>query len=330
MHDPGDSMHPYERALLVPVEDVEIASSALAQTPWAEFWLNPRMLRGSDFLMRWSQGVWSEKRLIEAVNATAGFFALPYGPSGVAPEEPREVELYFERLEAAGAAGEKRPDLLVFRREDRERAEGLVADLGGEAELPFTSDRDPRVGALLDMSLLAVECENSLWKAAQMPAFGKPLSAARLAKGLPGLAKSAVLPTVIVKGEDVSRLEAWQTGHGVPIHVWHVFFDRAYGITFDDAMGLVRRGAIVETTQTFQAPGGATTKKAIYKIYHHYAYDLGVATEEPRLRAQAITDRNGHVLPYVAFEGGSLTLGNAALDLLARLPRGGTRAGAAR
>ncbi len=37
--------------------------------------------------MRWSQGVWSEKRLIEAVNETKEFFAVPYGPSGTAPSE---------------------------------------------------------------------------------------------------------------------------------------------------------------------------------------------------------------------------------------------------
>ena len=59
-------MHAYEHALLVPEEGAELSVGALRETPWAEFWLNPRMLRGSDFLMRWSQGVWSEKRLIEA------------------------------------------------------------------------------------------------------------------------------------------------------------------------------------------------------------------------------------------------------------------------
>jgi len=79
-------MHACESALLVPAEDIELPLRPLAGMPWAEFRLNPRMLRGSDFLMRWSRGVWSEKRLIEAVNATGAFFALPFGPSGIAPE----------------------------------------------------------------------------------------------------------------------------------------------------------------------------------------------------------------------------------------------------
>lgn len=78
---------------------------------WADYWLNPRQLRGSDFLMRWSQGAWSEMRLKEAINRTAHFYALPYGPSGAAPDhDPRAVELYFLRLEQAGLGKVKRPD----------------------------------------------------------------------------------------------------------------------------------------------------------------------------------------------------------------------------
>lgn len=306
-------MHAYEAALLVPAENAELGLSLLPESPWAEFWLNPRMLRGSDFLMRWSQGVWSEKRLIEAVNATSQFFALPYGPSGVAPEDPREVELYFERLEAAGMAGQKRPDLLIFRREDRDVATNLIQQIGGEEELPFTNDRDCRVQKILDRAILAVECENSLWHAAKMPGWQKPMSAQRLAQGKPGFAKTTVLPTIIVKHEDITRLDAWQRDHKVPIHVWHVFFDRAFGISFDSALGLFRTGKIAETVQTFQAPGGATSKKSIYKIYYHYAYELGISVEEPELRAQVILDKNGHVLPYVAFDGGRLQLGCQAV-----------------
>ena len=70
--------------------------------PWSPFWLNPRRLGGSDFLMRWSQGVWSEERFIGAVNGTGRYVARPCGPSRLAPsEDVRQHELYFERLAAA-------------------------------------------------------------------------------------------------------------------------------------------------------------------------------------------------------------------------------------
>ena len=107
--------HPFERVLSVTAETIEFGFGGFGQIDWADFLLNPRRLRGSDFLMRWSQGVWSEKRLIDAVNATGSFYAIPYGPSGVAPtNDVRAFELYFERLEAAGLGGIKRPDLLIF------------------------------------------------------------------------------------------------------------------------------------------------------------------------------------------------------------------------
>ena len=107
--------HPFELWLSVGVEQLDGVLANPPPLPWLEFWLNPRRLRGSDFLMRWSQGVWSEKRLIEAVNQTIEFFAIPYGPSGTAPSgSVREFELYFERLEAAGLGRIKRPDLLVL------------------------------------------------------------------------------------------------------------------------------------------------------------------------------------------------------------------------
>ena len=59
-------------------------------------YLNPRYLRGSDFLMRFSQGRWAEDILVRTINATVDFRAVPYGPSSVAPSDPREMEHYFE------------------------------------------------------------------------------------------------------------------------------------------------------------------------------------------------------------------------------------------
>lgn len=80
-------MRLFDRVLSVPMEDVEIKLRESRTIPWPDFLLNPRRLRGSDFLMRWSQGRWSEDRVTQAVNETDIYFALPYGPSGVAPDD---------------------------------------------------------------------------------------------------------------------------------------------------------------------------------------------------------------------------------------------------
>lgn len=266
----GKAEHAYERILSVSAEDLQLELRGHSAVAWAEFLLNPRRLRGSDFLMRWSQGVWSEERVVEAVNATAKYFALPYGPSSTAPDnDVREFELYFERLEQAnlGDMKLKRPDLLIFKKSDQKAAEEIVQRHGGLQELPFTPESDMQ--DLLSLSLIAVECENSLWVASQMPSYNSPMRPQKRLGGQLGYSKSAVLPTIIVKKEDRAPLRDWQAQQKVPIHIWHVFFDLAFGLALDDAEQLVEQGLIQPTVQVFQAPGGAVTRKSLYKIYYN-------------------------------------------------------------
>ncbi|MBV9852779.1 MAG: AccI family restriction endonuclease [Armatimonadetes bacterium] len=313
-------MHPFEEVLSLSAEDIQFELTAHPALSWADFLLNPRRLRGSDFLMRWSQGQWSEHRLVQALDATGRYFALPYGPSGVAPDDDvRAFELYFERLERAGLGTVKRPDLLVFRAEDISQVQAIVQSLGGLEELPFTPEDNPRMVELLKTALVAVECENSLWIAKAMPDYRTPLTPQRRLNGLPGLKKTAVVPTVIVKDEDRDFLRKWQQQTKVPIHIWHAFYDMAFGLAFDDAEGLVASGKIEPTVQTFQAPGGATTQKVIYKFYYHYSYALGEMREQPRLVANRIVDKNGHILPYVRFEGGEMQIAGEAVAVLDRI-----------
>ncbi len=90
----------------------------------------------------------------------------------------------------------------------------------------------------------------------------------------------------------------------------------AFGISFDEAQRLIAEGYILPTEQVFQAPGGATTKKSLYKFYYQYGYPLGDALEEPKLVAKSIIDKNGHILPYVHFEGGKMNIREEALNVL--------------
>src|SRR5437588_6091995 len=247
--------HPFEKYLASNGEELSDLLKKASALPWLDFWLNPRRLRGSDFLMRWSQGVWSEQRLIEAVDDTGEFYAIPYGPSGTAPTGTvREFELYFERLEPAGLGSIKRPDLLIFACAEKDHVDRQLSEAGGISELPFISEDDQRIQSLLQRAIIAVECENSLWRARKMPDFAAPMRAQRRLGGNPGLKKTAVLPTIIVKEEDRAPLREWQNRRGVPIHIWHVFFDLAYGLAFDRAEELIAQNYTEPTIQTFQAP----------------------------------------------------------------------------
>jgi hypothetical protein len=310
-------MHPFEDILSVCVENIEFEFKNNAYIQWSNFLLNPRRLRGSDFLMRWSQGVWSEERITQAVNSHGEFFVIPYGPSGTAPDnDVRAFELYFERLEAAGLGSLKRPDLLIFKKADEKNIMQAVDNLGGISELPFIQENDVNMQEILSKALVAIECENSLWQGSLMPDYKAELKPQKRLGGKLGLKKGAVLPTIIIKEEDRKPLQAWQNSNGIPIHVWHVFFDMAFGIALDEAQRLIKQGYILPSEQVFQAPGGATTKKRLYKFYYHYGYPLGNALEEPKLVAKSITDKNGHILPYVHFKDGIMSIREEALTVL--------------
>jgi hypothetical protein len=319
----------FDRLLEVAAVELAVRLEGVGAIPWSAFVLNPRRLRGSDFLMRWSQGRWSEDVLIAAVRQTERFVAIPYGPSSTAPDhDVQAFEQYFERLERANPTAQKRPDVLILGADDFNQIEHELSTIGGGpphySDLPFVEET--RLQFLLEKTLLAVECENSLWVCRQMPAFNANLRPMRRLGGKLGLPKSAVIPTVIVKDEDRLRLKAWQRLHRVPIHIWHVFYDLGYAAALDTIEALIGTGELLPRQQMFQGPGGQSQIKLTYNLPYYKAYPLCETVETARLKADCITDKNGHVLPFVRFEGGKLVLLPEAVQML----EGVSRAQAAR
>jgi len=303
----------FERFLQTIAVDLEILLPESFSQELCDFYLNPRYLRGSDFLMRWSQGRWAEDVVVRAVNATGEFWAVPYGPSSVAPSDPQEMERYFERLDQAGAIG-KRPDLLILSLPDYETIRRQL-DIVGLENIPFTPEAS--LHFLLSKALIAAEVENSLWVGSQMPDYGKGKPLAR--QGYPdliGFTKSKKVPTVIIKDEDLEPLQQWEARWRVPLFVFHVFYDQAYHISLQRARWLINEGIIVPTKQTFYAPGGPTTHKLIYKIWYTLAYPLGRLIRSPEMAAKFVQDKNGHILPYVHFSGGEMALSQEIVEEL--------------
>ncbi|GBC78269.1 Type-2 restriction enzyme AccI [bacterium HR08] len=316
----GEQHHAYdsfEEFLQTAAVNLEILLPEMFDQEPCDFYLNPRYLRGSDFLMRWSQGRWAEDIVVRAINATGEFRAVPYGPSSVAPSDPQEMEQYFERLDRAGATG-KRPDLLILSRREYQKIRRQLDTLGLD-NIPFTPEESLRF--LLSTALIAVEVETSLWVAKQMPDYGKGKPLTRQGRpDLIGFAKDKKVPTVIIKDEDLEPLQQWETRWRVPIFVFHVFYDQAYYISLQRVRWLISEGIINRTRQTFYAPGGPTTSKWIYKIWYTLAHPLGTVTRPPEMVAKFVQDKNGHILPYVHFSGGEMTLSKEILgELRSRL-----------
>lgn len=88
---------------------------------------------------------------------------------------------------------------------DKSYVDSFLKDIGGSKELPFILETE--LQPLIKRSLIAVECENSLWVAEKMPDYHKEMKPQKRLGGKIGLSKSAVLPTVIIKEEDRIQLK---------------------------------------------------------------------------------------------------------------------------
>lgn len=326
----------FERFLQITKVNISVFLSDLFSQELCEFYLNPRYLRGSDFLMRFSQGRWAEDIIMRTINATSAFHAIPYGPSSVAPSEPREMEHYFKRLDKASKVG-KRPDLLVLPKGKYELIRPQLEEIGVE-NLPFIPEE--KLDFLLSRAIIAVEVENSLWVAREMPDYGKGIPLIELInkprrfkkperieqwetwkrnvrqfcnqseqrKYLRGFLETAKVPTIIIKEEDLQPLRIWEETFNIDVFIFHVFYDEAYYILFRDAYELIESGIVLPTEQTYYAPSGPTTRKRIYKIWYTLAKPLGTMVKAPEMLAKFLKDKNGHILPYVHFSGGQMEL----------------------
>jgi hypothetical protein len=271
-----------------------------------DFLINPRRLRGSDFWMRWAQGRWSEEMVIRSLNHTAEFRVLPYGPSTVAPEDPVKLEHFFERMDQIAAEG-KRPDLLLYDAVMFQQVQGEIERRFGSLEKAAETE-SAKFADLIVHARAALEIENSLWVTEKMPGFEKPFTRYTRGKNKGWLKPAGIIPTIIVKEEDIPRLQAWEQQYHVPIYVVHLFYDRGYFILFDRILDLVKSGELGMEMQRFTNPDGtAATPKQIVKVPYILCQEFGVV-QNPTLAPRTFIDKNGKVMTYVTFEGGTVTL----------------------
>jgi hypothetical protein len=276
------------------------------------FLINPRRLRGSDFLMRWAQGRWSEEIVIRALNQSNQFGVIPYGPSTVAPEDPNELELFFEKMDAIAQEG-KRPDLLLYDKQTCQWAQSeLERRLGSVEKMAETPSA--RLRDVIIQARAALEIENSLWVTEKMPGFGKPFSRYTRGKNKGRLKPSGVIPTIIVKEEDIPRLRQWEDDYGVPIYVVHIFYDRGYFIKFSKVLDLLDSGELGMETQRFTNPDGtAASPKQIVKVPYILCKEFGTVSGQT-LSPRTFVDKNGKVMTYVTFSDGDVHLSPAVFE----------------
>ncbi len=211
------------------------------------------------------------------------------------------------------AAEGKRPDLLVYDRAGFDWAqrelEGRLGDVENMAQTSSVEVRD-----VITRAQAAFEVENSLWVTEKMPGFGQPFSRYQRGKNKGRLKPAGIIPTIIVKEEDISRLKQWEANYQVPIYVVHIFYDRGYFIKFGDVLALLETGEIGMETQRFTNPDGtASSPKHIVKVPYVLCKEFGTVTG-PTLLPKTFIDKNGKVMTYVTFVGGVINLSPAVFE----------------
>ena len=274
----------------------------------------PPAFRGADFAMRFEQGRWSEDRLIEAVNATSVFRAIPYGRSQVGPEDRDRIKEYWREYCAAEANG-KRPDILVLHVEDYDYA---VSVLGGD---PTTVDEET-FAPIVRRAVCGIEAENSLWVGARMKDFQT---------SVPLRTKDPKSPNVWVKDQDVPGLRVWMHHHQKPVVVVQVFYDMAIAMELTRVLSLAdevlsaevgkrdelsKRLGLFVREQEYADSRGGITRKTVYVAHHSIAVPFGSVVGETEAHAKVIFSANGKIMPYVSFKGGRLQLTHQGTNLL--------------
>jgi hypothetical protein len=290
----------------------ELAKSDCFAPAELDFLINPRRLRGSDFLMRWSQGRWSEQVVRRALDQTDRFRVIPYGPSTVAPNDPKELEAFFDKMDVIAQEG-KRPDLLLYDKDTFDWAKRTLEErLGSLERIAETPSR--RIRDVITKARAALEVENSLWVTEKMPGFGKPFSRYTRGKNKGRLKPAGIIPTIIIKEEDIPRLKQWERTYRIPIYVVHVFYDRGYLIKFEQVLRLLDSGELAMETQRFTNPDGtAASPKQIVKVPYVLCKEFGTVTD-PQLIPRTFVDKNGKVMTYVTFSGGAIQLSPAVFE----------------
>ncbi len=265
--------------------------------------------------MRLEQGHWSERRLIQAINRTKRFRAIPYGRSKLGPEDREKMAQYWQEYALAEKYG-KRPDLLIVRKRDYSWA---LKRLGRDP----TTVGEKEFRPILRKALCGIEAENSLWVGKKMRDYGTKVPLSKL---------DVKSPNIWVKDQDLPCLLVWMHRYKRPVVVVQVFYDVAYAVPLLKVLRLVRKikaargknrnalqkklGVRLKRHAYFDSRIGRSQAKLVYITHDSVGAPFARVVGKVRTRARVIREKNGKIIPYVAFRGGRLRLTDEALALL--------------
>ncbi len=241
------------------------------------------------FLSTIAQGMWAEEKLIEAINSTDKLIAIRYGQSrynGELISNKEAWQKYIERVYSQMSIYGKRPDLLIFRKED-------IVDLDIPTDISERDEED--IKDIVFKAVAGIECRSSSY---YYDIYVK-------ARGNEGKELS-----ITVKDEDLERLNKWRKTYcgSKPLYYVQLFFDKGFYISYDHILKLInlrRRGTRI---RHYRFETDRTTGKATHFIGMSHAKEGLIAVESPKLTAKSIVAWDGKVYAIRMPEGGKYKL----------------------
>jgi len=235
------------------------------------------------FLSTIAQGMWAEEKLIEAINSIPQFVAVRYGQSRYDHElisSKSAWKNYVTKLYEQMSKYGKRPDILVFRRDDTSLS--LPKDI---------SEKDEEcIKDIVYKSIAGIECRSSSYYYDEyIRERGRDL------KEL----------SITVKDEDIDRLIKWRETYcgSKPVYYVQLFFDKGFFISFDEVLNIIndisRRGGtpiilgineslvgVFEVSDEIRSeiPG-------VIEFFKHLGFNIGVASGDMKASVEFIKEK---------------------------------------
>lgn len=250
----------------------------------------------SDFLTHNEQGHWAEELFYNSFkNKSKDFIIVHYGKSDNItagdPEFKAFYEAYQDELDSIG----KRPDLLIFNKNDYQERWGEDISKYSLEEL----------ANIVPKAIAGLEVRSSAYLSKKfVPKSDRP--------------NLSFTPKV----EDLLIVLKWIESYGVPHFYVQVFFDCIYLLPFEDILNLLCNAELVESGIKNKKITGIINDKKVFVIEKnpknqfketiHIYLDNGIMLCDKLVEPNLIADRKelkgGRLLHYVKFDGGDADL----------------------
>lgn len=322
----------------------------------------------SEFITNKQQGDWAEDVLFRAINDNSRHIvAVRYGKSDDLVAGDNGFDQFFQDYQNELDTIGKRPDLLLFRKEDFNESYGYDISNNHDKNIDeyikkalagievrsssflidkYTAEMDrivnenihhalsvkdeilakytdllsqkrPELITLLrqldETSVRSLSFRLSSWRSSQQ--LQELSDMLHTLKGCLDKIQKRNTLSITPKVEDLKVVRKWIMTYNVPHFYVQVFFDKIYGISFQQILQLISNPEL-ESTKYFIESDSKNQNKTTIKIPSQDGVCLAYALQEPNHHSVRKELNKGRLLFYVKFEGGEACLDKDNFDKL--------------